>query len=74
LGRSYFYDLGEEDGRSIDASFIGNESRFINGSQDANCTAVTSEGRIYIEAAKAIRRGEELTLEYSFEGMPGHPT
>ena len=46
----------------IDATYGGNESRFINHSCDPNCDAVIEKRRVYIEANRTIRKGEELAL------------
>ena len=56
-----------EGGIVIDATYGGNESRFINHSCDPNCEAVEDdEGRIYIDARKNIQPGVELTYDYNF--------
>lgn len=51
----------------IDAAQGGNEARFINHSCEPNCEAVLDKGRIYIEATRDIRPGEELTYDYQLE-------
>ena len=51
----------------IDAAVGGNEARFINHSCDPNCEAVDDAGRIFIEAIRNIRPGEELTYDYHLE-------
>ncbi|MCC7361198.1 MAG: SET domain-containing protein-lysine N-methyltransferase [Anaerolineales bacterium] len=51
----------------IDAAVDGNAARFINHSCAPNCQAVDDEGRIFIEAARAIRPGEELAYDYQLE-------
>jgi SET domain-containing protein len=48
----------------IDASFGGNESRFINHSCDGNCTSATVKGRVFIDATRDIAKGEELGYDY----------
>ncbi len=55
-----------EDGkRVIDASVHGNSARWINHSCDPNCeTEETESGRVFIEALRDIRRGEELHYDY----------
>ncbi|ESK92877.1 histone-lysine n-methyltransferase ezh1-like [Moniliophthora roreri MCA 2997] len=72
--RNYVFELnncgpGSSDGISIDSFYAGNESRYINHSEEnANCTAVVKlvngEHRIGIYAAKNIPAGEELFLNY----------
>ena len=51
--------------RVIDASQNGNDARWINHSCDPNCeTEETEDGRVYIEALRAIPAGEELHYDY----------
>lgn len=56
-----------DDGKTvIDAGFGGNAARWINHSCDPNCeTEETEDGRVYIQAVRDIRRGEELNYDYS---------
>lgn len=49
----------------IDATRIGNSARWINHSCRPNCESVDEEGRIYIEAMRDIRAGEEITYDYN---------
>jgi SET domain-containing protein len=51
----------------IDAAVGGNEARFINHSCNPNCEALDDGGRIFIEAMRNIRPGEELTYDYHLE-------
>jgi SET domain-containing protein len=51
----------------IDAAVGGNEALFINHSCNPNCEAVDDGGRIFIEAMRNIRPGEELTYDYHLE-------
>ena len=54
------------DGKTvIDATRRGNSARWINHSCRPNCEAVDDEGRIYIDAIRDIRPGEELTYDYN---------
>jgi SET domain-containing protein len=55
----------------IDAAVGGNEARFINHSCNPNCEAVDVGGRIFIDARRDIRPGEELTYDYRLE-RDGH--
>ena len=65
---------GEDDGHTflfvvdddicIDAGVAGNEARYINHSCDANCETVIEDGRIFIDAIRDIRPGEELGYDY----------
>lgn len=49
----------------IDAGTDGNEARFINHGCDPNCESVIKNRRVYIEALRTIRPGEELKYDYS---------
>ena len=51
----------------VDAAFDGNEARFINHSCDPNCDTVIERGRIFIDAAKKIAAGDEITYDYSYD-------
>lgn len=54
------------DGKTvIDATSRGNSARWINHSCRPNCEAVDDAGRIYIEAIRDIRPGDELTYDYN---------
>ena len=48
----------------IDGGVEGNDARFINHSCDGNCESEIEKGRVYIEAIKAIKKGEELGYDY----------
>jgi SET domain-containing protein len=48
----------------IDATFGGNESRFINHSCDGNCTSEIVRGRVFIDSTRDINKGEELGYDY----------
>jgi uncharacterized protein len=48
----------------IDATRGGNESRFINHHCDGNCESDTSKGRVFVDAIRDIKKGEELGYDY----------
>jgi uncharacterized protein len=48
----------------IDAGVDGNEARFVNHGCDPNCQTVQMGKRIFIEALRTIRAGEELAYDY----------
>jgi uncharacterized protein len=52
----------------VDAGVRGNISRYINHSCRPNCYINIAGGTIWIRAARAIRRGEELTYDYNTDG------
>ena len=51
----------------IDAGVNGNEARYINHGCDPNCESVTFKKRIFIEAIRTIRPGEELSYDYQIQ-------
>ncbi len=60
---TFLFEL--DDGRVIDARLRGNAARWINHSCTPNCvTQEDEEGRVFIEAKRRIRLGEELTYDY----------
>ncbi len=68
-GHTFLFTLNED--WVIDANFEGNAARWINHSCAPNCEAVLVENdadpkksRVFIEAIRAIRPGEELTYDY----------
>lgn len=54
----------------IDGGRRGSPARYFNHSCEPNCEAVIEDGRVFIEAIRDIRRGEELTYDYHLE-RPG---
>ena len=52
----------------IDAGVGGNIARFINHSCHPNSYVHISGGRIWIRAARKIRKGEEITYHYNTDG------
>ena len=69
-GHTFLFTLN--DTFVIDANISGNVARWINHSCSPNCEAVVEEDekgrphkdKVYIEALRAIRAGEELTYNY----------
>jgi SET domain-containing protein len=53
---------------SRDAAVGGNIARFINHSCTPNCWFEVVDKTIWIRAARTVRRGEELTYDYSIIG------
>jgi SET domain-containing protein len=64
--RHHTFLFAIDDDIVIDASVGGNDARYINHSCDPNCDAVIDGDRIWIEAIRAIRPGEELAYDYAF--------
>ena len=54
-----------------DAAVGGNIARYINHHCSPNCYTIVKGETIWIVAARNIRKGEELTYDYSTDG-PGH--
>ena len=54
-----------DDKTVIDATQRGNSARWINHSCAPNCEAIHEGDRIFIEAIRKIRPGEELTYDYN---------
>ncbi len=48
----------------IDAGVDGNEARFINHSCNPNCETVIENSRVFIDAIRNIKPGEELGYDY----------
>jgi len=68
-GHTFLFTLNED--WVIDANHEGNAARWINHSCAPNCEAVLVENeddpkrsKVFIEAIRAIRPGEELTYDY----------
>jgi SET domain-containing protein len=51
----------------IDAGISGNEARFINHGCDPNCQSVSMKKRVFIEAIRTIRAGDELSYDYQIQ-------
>lgn len=67
---TFLFELS--DGRVIDAAVRGNAARWINHSCTPNCEPVEDdEGRVFIEAKRKIRAGEELGYDYKLS-VRGH--
>jgi uncharacterized protein len=61
-GHTFFFDVG--DGLVIDGGCEGNNARFINHSCEPNCVAERDGHVVAIKAARDIKAGEELLLDY----------
>jgi SET domain-containing protein len=48
----------------IDGTHKGNDARYINHRCEANCETVTEDNRIFIDAIRNIKSGEELGYDY----------
>jgi SET domain-containing protein len=59
---TFFFYL--ENGDVIDAAIGGNESRWINHSCDPNCETIEEDDRIFVEALRSLKPGDELFYDY----------
>ncbi|XP_074369406.1 histone-lysine N-methyltransferase ASHR3-like isoform X2 [Apium graveolens] len=70
MGTQKFYLCEVQKDLTIDATFKGNSSRFLNHSCDPNCNLekwqLDGETRIGVFAARSIEAGEPLTYDYRF--------
>jgi hypothetical protein len=57
----------------IDAGRNGNEARFINHGCEPNCESGILEKRVFIDAIRTIRAGEELVYDYQITRDPDDP-
>ena len=64
---AHTFIFGLEDGEVINAALGGNDARWINHSCDPNCEAIEEEGRVFIQAMRDIKPGEELSYDYALE-------
>ena len=55
-----------ESGNAIDAAPSRSIAKYINHSCDPNAEAVEEDGRIFIDALRDIRPGEELAYDYNY--------
>ena len=72
MGRHHTFLFTVDDKVVIDAAVNGNDARFLNHSCDGNCEAITERKRIFIEARRSIKAGEELLYDYQYERTEDH--
>jgi hypothetical protein len=70
-GRIWCFKLSERYVR--DAAVGGNLARYINHACRPNCYTQITGDTIWIRAARTIRKGEELTYDYSTDGEASIP-
>ncbi|HZR06017.1 MAG TPA: SET domain-containing protein-lysine N-methyltransferase [Candidatus Udaeobacter sp.] len=61
------FNFGLDNGEVINPEIGGNDARWINHSCDPNCEAVEEDDRIFIDAIRDIKTGEELFYDYALE-------
>ena len=72
MGRHHTFLFTVDDRICIDGAVNGNDARFLNHSCDGNCEAVTDRKRIFIEARRNIKAGDELLYDYQYERTEDH--
>jgi SET domain-containing protein len=72
-GNHYIFAL--DDAWDLDGDRPDNPARFINHSCAPNCEAIQRDSRIWLEALREIRPGEELSFDYGYdlENYREHP-
>ena len=66
----YLFEINSR--KTIDGTQRDNFARYINHSCKPNCEPNLSKGRMYIDAIKNIKEGEELTYDYGEEYFDEH--
>ena len=64
-GGKYLFEINSR--KTIDGKGRDNIARYINHSCRPNCEPEIRKGRVFIEARRNIRPGEELTYDYGKE-------
>lgn len=64
LGEVYVFELNDK--YDIDGNIPGNDARFVNHSCSPNCESDIIKDEIWVVALRDIRKGEELTYDYSY--------
>ena len=72
MGRHHTFLFTVDDNVVIDGAVDGNDARFLNHSCDGNCEAIHDRKRIFIEARRNIRKGDELVYDYQYERTKDH--
>lgn len=72
-GAVYIFELNSR--YDIDGNFPWNPARLINHSCTPNCESEIVRGKIWIQAIRNIKKGEELLCDYGYdiEGFEDHP-
>jgi uncharacterized protein len=69
-GGKYLFELDEK--RAIDGSARSNLARYINHSCRPNAKGYTTGKRIWIWSLRALKAGEEITIDYGKEYLDAH--
>jgi len=72
MSRHHTFLFTLDDDLVVDGAVGGSDARYINHTCDPNCEAVIERRRIYIEAVRNVKAGEELGYDYAYERTPDH--
>ena len=72
MGRHHTFLFTVDEKVVIDGAVNGNAARFLNHSCDGNCEAIDDRKRIFLEARRNIKAGEELLYDYQYERTDEH--
>ncbi len=61
----YLFEVSKN--KTIDGSVRWNKARYMNHSCDGNSESEIRRGRVYVQALKNIKNGEEITYDYGEE-------
>ncbi|MCH8474824.1 MAG: SET domain-containing protein-lysine N-methyltransferase [Opitutales bacterium] len=64
-GAVYIFELNKR--YDLDGNVPENTARLVNHCCDNNCDAVNVRGKIYFEAIRKIKKGEELSIDYGYD-------
>ena len=64
-GATHTFLFQLENNEIIDGGVGGNCARWINHSCDPNCEVIEEDGRVFFDAIRRIRAGEEITFDYN---------
>jgi uncharacterized protein len=62
---TYIFEIDEK--HDLQGDIPNNDAKYINHSCNPNCEVDIIDGRIWIDAIKDIKNGEEITYNYGFE-------
>ncbi|MEQ2009747.1 MAG: SET domain-containing protein-lysine N-methyltransferase, partial [Limisphaerales bacterium] len=65
VNNPFIFHLDDE--TDLDGNVDWNPARWLNHSCEPNCEAECDGGRIWINSARDIKAGEELTFNYSYD-------
>jgi SET domain-containing protein len=72
MKRHHTFLFTVDDKTCIDGAVNGSDARFINHSCDGNAEAINDRKRIFIDARRNIKAGEELLYDYQYERTDEH--